>query len=78
VLGRREIEKREIKIRKLMHVFGPTLVQIHALISIFLFISSQFLFYQARPMAVLEASKEGNGPRSIKITPKFMPYIKFF
>jgi hypothetical protein len=47
LLGRGEIEKREIKTRKPMHVLGLTLVQIHALISVFLFLSSQFLSYQA-------------------------------
>jgi hypothetical protein len=50
LLGRREIEKREIKIWKPMHVLGPTLVQVHALIFVFLFLSSQFLFYQAHPL----------------------------
>jgi hypothetical protein len=53
VLGRREIEKREIKTRKPMYVLGPTLVQIHALVSVFLFLSSQFLSYQARLKSVL-------------------------
>jgi hypothetical protein len=38
--GRREIEKREIKTRKPMYVLGSTLVQIHALVSVFLFLSS--------------------------------------
>jgi hypothetical protein len=49
VLGRRENEKREIKTRKSMYVFGLTLVQIHTLVFVFLFLSSYFLFYQARP-----------------------------
>jgi hypothetical protein len=48
LFGRREIEKREIKTRKLMHVFRLMLVQIHALVSMFLFFSSLFLFYQAQ------------------------------
>jgi hypothetical protein len=34
--GRRENEKREIKIRKPMNVFEQTFVQIHALVSVFL------------------------------------------
>jgi hypothetical protein len=47
LLGRREIEKREIQTRKPMHVFRLMLVQVFALVSVFLFLSSQFLPYQA-------------------------------
>jgi hypothetical protein len=57
LLGRGEIEKRKIKTRKPMHVLGLTLVQIHALISVFLFLSSQFLSYQARPKSDVETAK---------------------
>jgi hypothetical protein len=42
-IEKREIEKREIKRRKPMHVLGLILVQVHALVSIFLFLSSLFL-----------------------------------
>jgi hypothetical protein len=49
VLGRREIEKREIQTRKPMHVFRLMLIQVLALVFVFLFLSSQFLPYQAHP-----------------------------
>jgi hypothetical protein len=46
----REKEKRKIKTRKPMYVFGLTLVQIHALAYVFLFPSSLFLSYQTNEM----------------------------
>jgi hypothetical protein len=49
VPGRRENEKRENKTQKPTHVFGLMLVQIYALIAVFLFLPSLFLSHQARP-----------------------------